>query len=805
MDNNLTVVANVIEGQSVNPNISPGYVVQTNVIEGKPVVGDVSSGAQGPKGDQGDTGPQGATGPAGAQGPTGNTGAKGDTGATGVQGPKGDQGEKGTKGDTGAASTVPGPTGPQGPQGLTGQTGATGAASTVPGPQGPVGPAGEKGDTGDTGAEGPKGDTGEPGDVGPAGATGATGPQGLKGDQGDQGPVGSAGATGPQGPRGFDGPQGATGVAGTTGATGPQGPAGVDGEPGVVQSVVAGSNVTVDNTDPANPVISASGGGGGGAVDSVNGQTGVVVLDQDDVGDGTTYKQYSATEKTKLAGIEAAADVTDATNVAAAGAFMKSTDDTDDITVGPTNKFATAAEKTKLGFIAVTQNVDLDTIESDLASHIGNTSNPHSVTKTQVGLGSVTNDAQLKAADLDIDGTLAANSDTKIPSQKATKTYVDTAVTGLLDFKGATDASSNPNYPAASKGDAYVVSVAGKVGGASGKSVDVGDVYLATADNAGGTEASVGTSWIVLEHNLAGALLAANNLSDVANAATAFGNIKQAATTSATGVSELATDAETKVLADTGRTITPSNLRAMLVEGWIPEVSLPTYSSGSNTRTRTWATATGTASRMRLGWKIRATDGSLRYGIIVGLTDTSVTVDMGTDYVYTSTSNPTTFDVSPYKTPLGFPMAPQKWAFEYTVVAGNFQAGPTMSVVYNPGSLSTLPPLNSWIAVTHASYRSQSTAAQTSTQAFFYLSTSNNSLADTTGSDMLAKSKMLILIGGPSGTHEGRLPGYRTFPIETDGATTLYPVCVTNATTTNSMGIDGGNVTFFITLYSAYL
>ncbi len=128
-------------------------------------------------------------------------------------------------------------------------------------------------------------------------------------------------------------------------------------------------------------------------------------------------------------------------------------------------------------------------------------------------------------ANKDVDGTLAANSDTKYPSQKAVKTYVDTAVTGLLDFKGATDASANPNYPVASKGDAYVVSVAGKVGGASGKSVDIGDVYLAIADNAGGTEASVGTSWIVLEHNLVGALLAANNLSELTSAPTALTNL----------------------------------------------------------------------------------------------------------------------------------------------------------------------------------------------------------------------------------------------------------------------------------------
>jgi hypothetical protein len=102
---------------------------------------------------------------------------------------------------------------------------------------------------------------------------------------------------------------------------------------------------------------------------------------------------------------------------------------------------------------------------------------------------------------------------------------LNAAVVGLFDYKGGTDASANPNYPAASKGDAYSVTVAGKVGGASGKSVDVGDTYIATADNAGGNEATVGTSWIVLEHNLVGALLAANNLGDVANAGTARTNL----------------------------------------------------------------------------------------------------------------------------------------------------------------------------------------------------------------------------------------------------------------------------------------
>lgn len=87
----------------------------------------------------------------------------------------------------------------------------------------------------------------------------------------------------------------------------------------------------------------------------------------------------------------------------------------------------------------------------------------------------------------------------------ASTAYVDAAVAaaiiGLLDFKGNADCSGNPNYPAASKGDAYYVSVAGKIGGASGSSVEIGDMYVATADNAGGTQAGVGTSWAILQGN----------------------------------------------------------------------------------------------------------------------------------------------------------------------------------------------------------------------------------------------------------------------------------------------------------------
>lgn len=99
-------------------------------------------------------------------------------------------------------------------------------------------------------------------------------------------------------------------------------------------------------------------------------------------------------------------------------------------------------------------------------------------------------------------GNVDNTSDVSKPVSTAQQAAIDAAVVGLWDFKGNINCSANPNYPAALKGDTYVVSVAGKIGGASGIDVGVGDVVLALADNAGGTQASVGTSWSVLEVNI---------------------------------------------------------------------------------------------------------------------------------------------------------------------------------------------------------------------------------------------------------------------------------------------------------------
>lgn len=64
------------------------------------------------------------------------------------------------------------------------------------------------------------------------------------------------------------------------------------------------------------------------------------------------------------------------------------------------------------------------------------------------------------------------------------------------------DCSANPNYPASSAGDQYKVTAAGKIGGASGISVELNDTIICTETNAGGTQATVGTKFYITQSNV---------------------------------------------------------------------------------------------------------------------------------------------------------------------------------------------------------------------------------------------------------------------------------------------------------------
>jgi len=104
---------------------------------------------------------------------------------------------------------------------------------------------------------------------------------------------------------------------------------------------------------------------------------------------------------------------------------------------------------------------------------------------------------------IDTDNTLAGNSDVKVPSQKAIKTYADGLVAGLLDYRGVYDASVN-TYPATGgsgtagailKGDMWVISVAGTLGGVA---IQIGDSIIANTDTPGQTAGN----WNTLNTNI---------------------------------------------------------------------------------------------------------------------------------------------------------------------------------------------------------------------------------------------------------------------------------------------------------------
>ena len=105
--------------------------------------------------------------------------------------------------------------------------------------------------------------------------------------------------------------------------------------------------------------------------------------------------------------------------------------------------------------------------------------------------------------------TSLGTSDTLYPTQNAVKTYADNILgnANALVYKGVIDCSANPNYPAADAGWMYIVSVAGKIGGASGIDVEVGDMLICNTDGTvSGNQATVGSYWNAIQKNIVGAV-----------------------------------------------------------------------------------------------------------------------------------------------------------------------------------------------------------------------------------------------------------------------------------------------------------
>jgi hypothetical protein len=130
---------------------------------------------------------------------------------------------------------------------------------------------------------------------------------------------------------------------------------------------------------------------------------------------------------------------------------------------------------------------------------------------------------------------------------------LSSSVAGGIKIPLPLNASTNPNYPAAQAGDSYLVTVAGRIGGASGPLVQVGDKIVAQQNNAGGNHATVGSAWFIVQGNI------------------------DLATAEVSGITRIATDQEVNAGSENFAYVTPATLR-----GGVRNTSLTGFTVGSD-------------------------------------------------------------------------------------------------------------------------------------------------------------------------------------------------------------------------------
>lgn len=183
--------------------------------------------------------------------------------------------------------------------------------------------------------------------------------------------------------------------------------------------------------------------------------------------------------------------------------------------------------------------IDLDAVtDADLTSALATKANDSDVVKL-TGAQTVSGAKTFSASPVvptPTSGTDAANKnyvDTGDSNLQTQITNLSTTVTNGLGTPTDLNCSSNPNYPAASAGNRFQVTGAGKVGGASGVNVEVGDMIVCKTTSAGGTQAAEGAKFYILEGN------------------------RDVATTATTGIVRLATQAEAEAGTNTVAALTP--------------------------------------------------------------------------------------------------------------------------------------------------------------------------------------------------------------------------------------------------------
>lgn len=201
--------------------------------------------------------------------------------------------------------------------------------------------------------------------------------------------------------------------------------------------------------------LTVSGGGGGGDVASVNGQTGVVVLDQDDLADGTNNKAFTVANQTKLAGIASGATANSSDATLLNRTNHTGTQSADTLTDGSANKAFLAAERTKLAGIATSA-----TANSPDATLLARANHTGSQLASTISDFSTAADARITAQKA-VNGGLAT---LDVSTGKLVDTQVPAYLLGAANYQGVWNANTNSPTLAngtGTKGYYYIVTTAG--------------------------------------------------------------------------------------------------------------------------------------------------------------------------------------------------------------------------------------------------------------------------------------------------------------------------------------------------------
>ena len=180
-------------------------------------------------------------------------------------------------------------------------------------------------------------------------------------------------------------------------------------------------------------------------------------------GKGLSTNDYTTDEKNKLSGIESKAQVNKLEAIKVNGVAQTITDKTVDLSITSSTLWGeiggTLSDQTDLNDELTTINGNITTVSDNLSTHTADTSNPHKVTKAQIGLGNV-------------DNTSDANKPISTATQTALNKKVD-AVAGkglsTNDFTGAyktkldgIDSGAEVNVIETVKVDGTALTVTGK-------------------------------------------------------------------------------------------------------------------------------------------------------------------------------------------------------------------------------------------------------------------------------------------------------------------------------------------------------